>query len=294
MNIRLLYVPYDLGRPRRGIGSGPLRFREAGAAGRLRALGHCVREHRIRRPHAFTNELKAVMEVNAAVAEQVREALAVGDFPLVLAGDCNSCLGTLAALDGAAAGVIWFDAHGDFNTPETTASGFFDGMALAAVTGRCWLNLVRSALDFHPLADDRVVLAGVRDLDPLEGPELRSSGVRFLPAERLISAGAGPALEEATAGLQSLVRRLYLHIDLDVLDPAEAPANAWSVGGGITVAQLEESIGWIRQRFPVGAAALTAYDPECDPEGRTLEAGLRILERVTSPGSSSTAATGSS
>ena len=284
MKIRLIQLPYHLGRERTGMGMGPVRYLEAGAEKRLRGLGHEVAVETIARARPYAHEVGAMLELNRLVAEQVARALAGGAFPLVLSGDCNSCHGTLAALGAADNGVVWFDAHGDFNTPETTTSGFFDGMALATATGRCWRNLVGSIPGFEPIQERHVLLVGVRDLDPAERTLLEASDVQVVPAAYVKGRGVSAALEAALATLEPAVGGIYLHVDLDVLDPAEAPANEYAVKGGLTVEELEEAIRLLQERLVIRAAALTAYDPACDPTGIACRAGLRVMEAIAERG----------
>src|SRR5687768_12994460 len=132
MKIRAIAVPYALGHEDRGSGRGPQRFLDAGVVDALRAHAHDVTLSRIHRQTEFTSEVGASFDVNRQLAPVVREAAAEEAVPLIFSGDCTSCLGTLAGVGHDALGIIWFDAHGDFNTPETTVTGFLGGMPLAA------------------------------------------------------------------------------------------------------------------------------------------------------------------
>jgi arginase len=111
--------------------------------------GHQTRVEYIEAGSDAPAEIRTAFELNRVVAERVRDAREAHALPVVLAGNCMTAVGTLAGLGGTPA-VLWFDAHGDFNTPETTASGFLDGMALAMLTGRCWANLTRTVHCFQP------------------------------------------------------------------------------------------------------------------------------------------------
>jgi arginase len=208
-----------------------------------------------------------------------------GGFPLVLAGNCGSALGTVSGVraatpnDTSDIGVIWLDAHADFNTPETTTSGFLDGMALSALTGRCWRTLASSIPGFRPVADADVVLVGARDIDDAESRELAASRVTRVAASRLESDGASAALEPALSELARHVSRVYLHIDLDVHDPTEAQANQYAVPGGLSAATVRDLVRVVASRFTIVAAALTAYDPTFD--SRMLNVGQRLMEEIT-------------
>jgi arginase len=203
--------------------------------------------------------------------------VAEGAFPLVLAGNCNSCLGTAAGLGhtGAAPlGVVWFDAHADFDTPDRSL-GFFDGMGLAILTGNCW-ELLRGTIDgFAPVTERDVVLAGVRDLEEHQRAPLEASALRVVPGR----AAGGPAYTAALDGLKQRVPRVYLHVDLDVLDPSEGRANRFAAEGGLTVRELERAIELVFERL-VAAAAITAYDPALDTDGRMARAGAGLIKAI--------------
>jgi arginase len=289
MKVSLFSLPYHLARPRIGMGGGPIRYLDKGADQLLREHGCEVDVETIEHRGPFQHEIATIIELNAQLAEGVRKAVQQHCFPLVLAGNCNTCLGTLAGLGSTDVGIIWFDAHGDFNTPETTRSGFLDGMALAIATGQCWKQLACEIPDFRPIPETRTLLVGVRDLDPEEKELLERTQVVRVGADRIRRSGLGAALEPALHALASRVREIYLHIDIDVLDPSEAPANEYSAPGGLSLAEVEQAVGLITERFLVRAAALTAYNPDYDPENKTLQAGLRLMSAIIKAASASAA-----
>jgi len=283
--IHTVLVPYDSGHRNERMGCGPLYLREHGTGDRLRGQGHTVDETIIDVSSPFATEVGTSFAVYRALAEQVCVTVTRGGFPLVLAGNCGSALGTVSGVraatpnDTSDIGVIWLDAHADFNTPETTTSGFLDGMALAALTGRCWRTLTSSMPGFRPVADAHVVLAGARDIDPGEGQLLASSRVMPVKASRLEAEGAAEALEPALSALARTVSRVYLHIDLDVHEPNEAQANQYAVPGGLSAATVRDLVRVVASRFTIVAAALTAYDPSFD--NRMLNVGQRLIEEIT-------------
>lgn len=178
MKLGLILVPYHLGMERTGMGLGPKRFLEAGIHRELGSLGHSVNVHTIRcQRNTGQDEVTAVAEINALLAEQVCEALGQGHFPIILAGNCNACLGTLAGIETRPVGVIWLDAHGDFNTPETSATGFLDGMALAMAADLCH-QAVWTTIGNIPIHDSHVVHIGGRDFDDGEVEALVRKGWR--------------------------------------------------------------------------------------------------------------------
>jgi arginase len=273
MRVRLIRVPYDAGNRGLRMGAGPERL--AAAAGPLRTRGIEVDEVAVEAPAGLRTEIGTTFALHRAVAAEVREAAAAGAFPLVLSGNCSSAIGALAAA-GAGTGIAWFDGHGDFNTPETTASGFLDGMALAIATGRCFRPLALSVPGFAPVAEHDAVLVGARDLDPAELTALQGSGVSWVTVAEVRRSGAGAALQPAMGRLRA--RRMHVHIDLDVHDPALAPANEFAPPDGLTPPEVQDAVRAIAAARGICSASLAAYDPSVDPEGRALAAGLQLID----------------
>jgi len=276
MAIDLIQVPYDSARRGERMGRGPLWLTENGAVERLRAVDGDVRETTVEARLDFRAEVGTAFELARSIALAVRSARGRGSFPLVLAGNCMASLGVLAALGTADTGVIWFDAHGDLNTPETTESGFLDGMALATVVGRCWTRMSGSVADFVPVAEDRVALMGVRDLDDGEMRLLEHSRMLMVTGDEVRSRGEEGAMARLEA-LAGRVSRVYLHLDLDVHDPSEGRANQFAVDGGLTAEGVRRAVRTIAGRVPIAGASVTAYDPDHDADGRMLEIALELL-----------------
>jgi arginase len=271
MAIVLVQVPYALGRRDVGLATG-VPVLAAALADELGAETVVVESS-----GESWNEIAASMDVVRALAGTVREVVARGDFPLVLAGVCSSSLGTVAGLDTPPGlGVVWFDAHGDFNTPETTPTGFFDGMPLAMLTGSGWEALRAGVDGLRPVDEASVVLVGARDLDAAEERRLERSGIRFVRP--------GEPVEPALEALAGRVRDVYVHVDLDVLDPSEGQANRYRAEGGPTADAVASAVGEVARRFTVRAAALTAYEPACDPEGTIPVAAARIAAEIVGAG----------
>jgi arginase len=254
---RLIQVPYHLGRKGDVLGAGPAR------------LAHAIGGDSIvvERPAEFQNEIKAVFDVVRALAAAVRETVDEGRFPLVLGGNCSSALGTVTGLDRDI-GVVWFDAHGDFHTPDSTPTGFLEGMVLALLTGEGWNELRRGLRAVLP---ERVVLVGARDFEPSEEERLARSSITRAEAGSL--GAAFDALAEHTDAV-------YVHIDLDVLDPSEGVASAWATEGGLTAEELGTALDVVASRFEIVAAALTAYDPAVDAEGRIPRIAASLVPRL--------------
>jgi len=276
VNIQIIQVPYDSGHKSIRTGRGPEHFLQHGLDQILRDSGHQVESYRIDSKASFTTEIGTTIELNRLLAGQVSSAVSSKMFPIVLAGNCNSCLGTLAGIGQSQVGILWFDAHGDFNTPETTISGFFDGMGLAMATGRCWRPLLRTIPGFNPIPEANVLHIGARDLDPEEERLLQASEIEVIrpgEGESSIRKAVGTAFNK----LRDKVARVYLHVDMDVLDTGEALPNHLAVPGGLSVEIVEEFIGMVKERFEVCAGAITSFEPDYDKDDKVVGAGIRIV-----------------
>jgi arginase len=283
MKISLFSVPYDSGRKEERMGLGPGHFLNHGLLESLEALGHEVTLTTLTSDDPFPTEIGTSFDLSRRLSTLVAAAHSAKSFPLVLAGNCGTCLGTLSGVSPSQStppGIVWFDAHADFNTPETTGSGFLDGMALAARVGRCWTSLTATVPNFHPTPEQNVILAGVRGIDPAESISLSQSGITVIPAQQILTNGINNSLAPALSALRTRTSTIYLHLDLDVLDPTEAPANQYASLHGLSVSHLEQAISLLSKTFTLSAAALTAYDPTYDPHNLTLHAGLHLAQIV--------------
>ena len=278
--VRLLYVPFDSGVRDARMGAGPLALARAGAAERLRRPGHDVDEQVLEPTSTWRAEAQTAFELHRVVADAVRGARSSGRLPLLLAGNCNTTLGVLAGLaePGRRLGLVWLDAHGDLNTPETTSTGFLDGQGLAMVLGWCWRAATSGVGGWAPLPERQALLVGARDLDAAEEAALRVSDVRWLPPDRARDAGAvAAALDE----LATRVDVLHLHVDLDVHDPdAVAPANGYAAGDGLLAADVLRLVDLAGERLPVVSATLASWDPAHDRDGRMQDTALDLLARL--------------
>ena len=260
--VRLIAAPYDdgeldwrMGRGARLIASDP------GIEAELDVVETIDRDRpRVARTFELARELST----------RVRAARERGELPVVLAGNCSSSTGTASGLDGRV-GVVWFDAHADLDTPEDNRSGFFDVMALSILTGSAWQALAAGVPGFRPVDEADVVMAAVRDLEPYQRERLERSRVEAVPG-----AVDRPALDAALERLRD-IDSVYLHVDLDSLDAGAGRANQYAAPGGPSADALVGCVEAVVERLPVRAAALTAYDPDADPERRVLAVAQRIL-----------------
>ncbi len=272
MNLRLLAVPYDSGNHRARMGAGPEALLQSGLECALREKGHDVQTKIAQLPpDSWQAEIQTSFELMRMLSKAVREAREAGRLPIVLAGNCSTAIGTLVGL-GDGVGVVWFDAHADFNTPDTTTSGFLDGTAVAIITGRCWKTLSASIPGFKPIADERICLIGTRDVDSLEGQLLADSNVEVIEPDKIRS-----GLARALKSIGQHVESIYVHLDLDVLDAGVASANSFAVSGGLTIDDVEYALGEIARDFHIAGVTLSAYDPAADTNGAAGRAAIRLL-----------------
>jgi len=273
MKIDLILVPYDSGQRGTRMGAGPEHLVAAGLPAHLERLGHHVELTTVDPPgDSWRAEIRTGFELAALIAECVRQSQRNGSFPVVLAGNCFASLGVVTAL-GAGTGVLWFDAHGDFNSPETTTGGFLDGMALATLTGRCFTGMSSRLPGFVPVREEHAWLLGTRDLDPAEEEMLLDSPVGRVAVES-IGADLGERVRKELDG----PRQLHVHLDLDVLDPSDGQVNEYSCEGGVSAECLRSAMRSLGTLDTVAALTLSAYDPSYDADGRVRSTAFGVLE----------------
>jgi arginase len=276
MQICLIQVPYTCGDEYHGAGKGPGRYVQAVVESLLSGKGAAVTLKRVVRGTPFRDSASSSLQDCKQVAMLVREAVTAGQFPLVLAGTCDVSKGVLSGFDHARCGVVWIDAHGDFNTPDSTISGYFPGMSLALLVGHCYQNYWAQIGNSTPISEAATLLLGVRDLDPLERERLERSAVR------VVSWRGGSPQADVPASLDALatrVQEVYLHVDMDAFDPQVAPGIVDApVPGGLSLPDMEEVVRAVAARFRIRAATLAAYNPDVAQDDKTLRAGLRIIQ----------------
>ena len=272
-SVALIAWPYDAGLGDVGMGSGAsMLLADEELHQGLSAGTDRVTVETVPPVDPALPEITRIFELDRRLARHVARARARGAFPLVLAGNCISALGTTAGVrDGERLGVVWLDAHADLDTPEDNLSGFTDVMGLSILTGGAWRALRATIPGFAPVGERDVVMAGVRDLEPYQRERLAGTEIAVVPGR--VELGELRARLDELAGR---VRRVYLHVDLDVLDTSVGRANRYAAAGGPDLDTVLAVIGETFARFTVAAAALTAYDPQAD-EGRTILAAARTI-----------------
>ena len=284
-SICIVGVPMDLGQSRRGVDMGPGAMRYAGLTRRLKNLGCKVRDcGNVEIPVRDTLPtsgglafLPAVIEACEAIYAKGREALKAGDVPIFLGGDHSIALGTVAAAsEQGPTGVLWIDAHGDFNTPETSPSGNLHGMPLAALTGTGVPEMVDLGRPGAKVSAQNVMLIGIRDLDPQERVALRASGAGVYTMREIDDRGIGPVAREALSRLGHL-SRVHVSLDMDALDPREAPGVGTPVTGGLSYREAHLLMEIIAESVPVGSIDVVEINPILDHSNRTAELATELL-----------------
>lgn len=277
--VRVFSVPFDAGSEGLRMGAGPEALLAAGLVEQISASAGAVDVVRVVPASPWRSELQTTFELHRRLAELTRQGLTEGARPLILAGDCNMTVAAIAAQEpGLRTGVVWLDAHGDLNTPETDLSGYLDGQGLAMLTGRCWAAHARSLDGFSPVPDDRVLLVGARALDDLERDVLADSGIaRMSATDASLLPTRDRMLHEFTRGLD----QVHLHVDVDVLDTSVGRPNSYAAPGGMQVDHVVDLIEQVGRSLPVVSSTLASWDPALD-DGRIASAALRIASALAS------------
>lgn len=273
--VAVVGVPMDLGANRRGVDMGPSALRYARLLEQLEDLGYTVEDlgdvpvslarasGRRGRGLAYLEEIRAA----ALVLKERLAALPEGVFPIVLGGDHSLSMGSVAgAARGRRVGVVWVDAHADFNTPETSPSGNVHGMPLAVLSG---LGHPRLTEVFRAVDPKDVVLVGVRSLDPGEKRLLKEAGVRVYTMHEVDRLGVARIAEEVLKHLQGLP--LHVSLDADVLDPTLAPGVGTPVPGGLTYREAHLLMEILAESGRVQSLDLVEVNPILDERNRTAE-----------------------
>jgi arginase len=225
--------------------------------------------HLNRPPLVPGGRMATISQLHRPLADRVARAVSRGRRPVSISGDCCTPIAVMAGLQraGLEPALIWLDAHGDFNTDQTSPSGFIGGMPLAMLTGRGDATLT-AAVGLTPLADDRVVLTDARDLDPGERELLRDAAVTVVADVRRLEARLPPD------------RPLCVHLDTDIVDAGEAPAMLYPVPGGPSLAIMRDVLGALAATGRVQAVSMTTWVPDLDTDGRSRKACTRMLDAL--------------
>jgi arginase len=278
-SIGVIGIPYTVGWKGEGIDEGPAALRKAGLVRQLSQVADVVTDlgdvkadlpprddanARLLNPYQ-------VVAVCKAVAPRVRSACEQGYFPLILGAEDSIIMGIVEGLQqglGETIGLIYLDAHGDFNTPETTPSGLIGGMDVAMLAGH-GPDLLTNIFGHKPqLREEQIAIFGARDLDPPEREILKESKVNLYTMDKVRKLGPEHAMKEATEKLLRTSKRIYIHIDIDVLDPKEIGATQLPVPNGLGLSECSNALRVVSQSGRLCGLAVMVFNAHKDPNGK--------------------------
>jgi arginase len=290
--ISIIGVPMDLGQTRRGVDMGPSAIRYAGVNERLKKLGHTVYDRgeigvdfgnwNDIETNSNIKNLGAVVDANDRLARLVDETMKSNQFPLVLGGDHSIAIGTLAGISQhyKNLGVIWYDAHGDLNTPETSPSGNIHGMPLAVSLGIGHPALTNIG-DYSPkVKPENVVLIGIRDLDDGEKQLIKEIGIKVYTMHEIDRLGMTRVMEETIDYLKDRSDGVHLSLDLDGLDPIETPGVGTPVAGGISYRESHLAMEMLADSEIITSAEFVEVNPILDEENKTAAVAVALISSL--------------
>ncbi|XEC97739.1 arginase [Paenibacillus tarimensis] len=285
--VSILSVPFDLGAGRRGVDLGPNAILQAGLKRRIANLGiDYILEGEVATPksapggtsHHLKN-LEEVIELNIRLAAHVASIVEKGSFPLILGGDHSIAIGTLAGLAQhyKNLGVIWFDAHSDLNTEDTSPSGNIHGMSLAVGLGIGHPRLTQIRTTGYLLKPEHVVIIGARHLDKGEKEYINASGVTCFTMHDIDRMGMGQVIEKALHILKNKTDGIHLSFDVDSLDPLEAPGTGTPVKGGVSYREAHFALELLHESGLITSAEFVEVNPTLDSENKTALLAVELV-----------------
>lgn len=289
--IRILGVPMDLGQDRRGVDMGPSALRVARLGTRIAALGYRVQDcgnipvkvaEEIRSSERRAKYLTTIAETCNVLAHQVVRALDERRCPLVLGGDHSLAVGTLAGVSshfrrrGQRIGLVWIDAHGDMNTPQTTPSGNVHGMPLACVLGYGARPLTHLFGYAPKVAPANCALVGVRDLDPQEKRIVKRSGIRVFTMREIDERGMRAVMTEALRLAQNGTAGFHVSLDMDAINPDIAPGVGTPVRGGLTYRETHLAMEIVADAGKMVSVEMVEINPMIDIRNQTAELAVEL------------------
>ncbi|MCP5020560.1 MAG: arginase [bacterium] len=291
--VALIGVPMDLGGGRRGVDMGPSAVRIAGVKAAVESLGLELVDHgniEVVAPESRVPDdpnarfLDEISDACTRLANDVEERMASGDFPLVVGGDHSIAIGTVSGIashfhkQGKKIGLIWFDAHGDMNTPETSESGNIHGMPLAALLGYGPGSLTRLSRRFPAVDRENAVLVGIRSLDEREREMVKESGIRCITMKEVDQHGIHLAMKEAIEIASRGTAGFHLSFDLDGTDPSVAPGVGTPVPGGISYREAHTVLELCAESTKLVGLEMTEINPILDDRNRTAQVTVQFIE----------------
>jgi arginase len=290
--VRIIGVPMDLGASRRGVDMGPSALRVAGLQTRLKQLGHQVEDIgniSVKQPEEMSygekraKYLDEIAETCKDLGEAVQKSLEENFFPLVLGGDHSIAAGAASGVasffrkDKKDIGYIWLDAHGDMNTPESSPSGNVHGMPLASIMGYGPTELV-DLMGFKPKVEPgNIVIVGARDLDAQERKMMKKSGVHVFTMREIDERGMREVMSDALKYAMDDTAGIAVSLDMDFVDPSDAPGVGTPVRGGVTYREAHLAMEMIADSEAMASLEVVEINPVIDEHNRTALLGVELI-----------------
>lgn len=283
-SIRIIGVPIDLGQNKRGVDMGPSALRYAGLAENLAALGYMVLdsgniEVPIRETLADEIQLHYLPSIRVtccSVYDAAHQAIEQNEIPIFIGGDHSLAIGSIGgATHAQPAGLLWIDAHADFNTPGTTISGNIHGMTLAVLLGEGYAGLVDAGRPGPKLLPEDVVMIAVRELDPEEKIRLRKSNITVYTMRDIDERGMGAITREALERLEHR-ERLHVSLDMDCMDPLAGPGVGTAVSGGLSYREAQLLMEIIADSGRCCALDIVEINPVLDRHNQTARLAVEL------------------
>jgi arginase len=286
--LSIIGMPMDLGQMRRGVDMGPSAIRYAGINERLKPLFDEIqdlgdipigREEVVVDKESNLRNLDLVSEKNANLADKVDEAIQSGSFPLVLGGDHSIAIGTLAGVSKhyKNLGVIWYDAHGDLNTAETSPSGNIHGMPLAVSIGIGHSALTEIGGYGPKVKPENIVIIGARSLDEGEKVLIKEKGIKVYTMHEIDRMGMTKVMEETISYLKDKTDGVHLSLDLDGLDPVDCPGVGTPVIGGISFRESNLAMEILEEAKIITSAEFVEVNPILDDKNKTASVAVALM-----------------
>jgi arginase len=283
--VRIIGVPMDLGQNHRGVDMGPSAVRYANLAGSLRDLGYTTIDsgditipgHYVLANTSLEERLPHICKACENAYELGKKAIAAGEIPIFLGGDHSASIGTVGGVtDKSEIGLIWIDAHGDFNTHETSSTQNVHGMALAVLQGLGKKELVDIGRPGPKVKPENIVILGVRDLDRKEKELIRASGCTAFTMRAVDEVGIRAILTRILNGFKHLAK-IHISLDLDVMDPLDAPGVGTPSQGGLTYREGQLIMEILAETKKLHSVDIMEINPILDIQNRTAQMAVNLV-----------------
>ncbi|MCJ1363577.1 hypothetical protein MMC16_002684 [Acarospora aff. strigata] len=280
-SVRVIIAPYHVGIPKHRVGAGPEVLIARGLVRKLEDVGMDVSSSVLTYPqNDFEGDIGRSFAVIKCIADRVKCAIRVGQFPIILAGNCNATVGVAAALDPKDFGIVWFDAHADLDTPDEAVSGYFDGMGVSMLTGQSWRALMQTIPGHQPLSLHRIVYCGVRDLSDPQRVKLQRSPAKVVYGGNVGRSNFSSELSEQMNDVD--FTEAIVHLDLDCLDTTIGKANEYAAPGGLLEADLQNCLDVVSWKVKPLALAVASFNPALEGASQIADVAVRAITRIVS------------